>query len=244
MATWIVHLRIAEGLLALIPGLDAAQFSIGNIAPDGGLPNEDWSHFDPPKEVTHYLRPADAFGRNYLKINDQLFFNKYLKKVLPTEMARFSFLLGYLFHLQTDNLWRRHIWWPTKDKFQEEFKGDSLLGREVKRDWYGLDIAYVRKHPDSLFWKVFVQAEYTQNYLDHFPDEAIPKQLAYIKEFYQRRDPQLEEAYRLNNNIYLTEVEVAAFVDLSIKQLFSIYQKLYIENIDIPEGAESALDLN
>ena len=33
MATWIAHLRIAEALLELIPGLAADQFAIGNIAP-------------------------------------------------------------------------------------------------------------------------------------------------------------------------------------------------------------------
>ncbi len=53
MATWIVHLRIAENLLACIPALDAAQFAIGNVAPDSGIPDEKWEKFDPPPEVTH-----------------------------------------------------------------------------------------------------------------------------------------------------------------------------------------------
>lgn len=62
MAIWIAHLRLAENLLARIPNLDEAQFAIGNIAPDSGVPDEKWEHFDPPKEVTHFVRtpPPDV----------------------------------------------------------------------------------------------------------------------------------------------------------------------------------------
>jgi len=40
LATWIAHLRLAENLLERIPGLDAAQFAIGNVAPDSGIPTK------------------------------------------------------------------------------------------------------------------------------------------------------------------------------------------------------------
>jgi hypothetical protein len=52
MATWITHLRIAENLIERIPGLAAAPFPVGNIAPDGFMKlydqrtGEDWT--------THY----------------------------------------------------------------------------------------------------------------------------------------------------------------------------------------------
>ena len=52
MATWIVHLRLAENLMQMIEGLDAPQFAIGNIAPDSGMPDEKWEKFEPPVEVT------------------------------------------------------------------------------------------------------------------------------------------------------------------------------------------------
>lgn len=53
MATWIAHLRIAENLIKKYD-FEKKPFIIGNIAPDSGVPNEDWSKFDPPKEVTHW----------------------------------------------------------------------------------------------------------------------------------------------------------------------------------------------
>jgi len=46
MASWIVHLRIAELLLGMIDGLDAPYFAIGNIAPDSGIPDENWENFN------------------------------------------------------------------------------------------------------------------------------------------------------------------------------------------------------
>ena len=60
MASWIVHLRIADRLLEHITGLDPAQFAIGNVAPDSGRPDEKWENFDPPGEVTHYQTPESA----------------------------------------------------------------------------------------------------------------------------------------------------------------------------------------
>jgi hypothetical protein len=46
LASWIVHLRITEKLLDMIDGLDVSCFTIGNIAPDSGIPDENWENFD------------------------------------------------------------------------------------------------------------------------------------------------------------------------------------------------------
>ena len=37
MASWIVHLRIADQLLDRIPDLRSTEFVVGNIAPDSGM---------------------------------------------------------------------------------------------------------------------------------------------------------------------------------------------------------------
>jgi hypothetical protein len=49
-------------------------------------------------------------------IADLDFYRKYLAGVSPEERERFSFLLGYFFHLVTDNLWTVNIWRPHKEK--------------------------------------------------------------------------------------------------------------------------------
>ena len=147
MATWIVHLRLAENLLGMIEGLDPASFALGSIAPDSGIPDEKWENFTPPPEVSHFAAPDDAPWR----MADLEFYRRYLASPAePDDAERFSFLLGYFFHLVTDNLWDRQIGQPTQARLAAEFEADPQFVWEVKRDWYGLDFIYVRDHPDSV----------------------------------------------------------------------------------------------
>jgi hypothetical protein len=74
MGTWISHLRIAEKLLQFFPALDEVTFTFGNLSPDSGVPNADWTGFDPPKEVTHFLRK----GGGEDDIHDLVFYRQYL----------------------------------------------------------------------------------------------------------------------------------------------------------------------
>ena len=45
MASWMIHLRVADLLMDKIPGLDEIAFVMGNIAPDSGVPNADWTAY-------------------------------------------------------------------------------------------------------------------------------------------------------------------------------------------------------
>lgn len=114
MATWITHLRLAENLLAMIGGLDAHCFAMGNIAPDSGIPDEKWEKFDPPTDVTHFQVPGQAHRSSA----DLAFYRRYTASVGPDDDREcFSFLLGYFFHLVTDNLWSHQIARPTGLRF-------------------------------------------------------------------------------------------------------------------------------
>jgi hypothetical protein len=242
MASWIVHLRIADKLLDRIPELNAGQFAIGNIAPDSGVPDENWENFDPPNEVTHfkYQESPDSAGI----YQDLKFFQQYLQAnvTLEDDPERFSFLLGYFFHLITDNLWVDRIGKPTREHYQSEFEKNPGFIWEVKKDWYGLDFAYVRSHPESIFWGVFVGSHYQEEYLEFFPPGAIAKQLEYIKNFYQRTDDAVEEKLRLTNNIYLNEAEMALFVDGAYRDLIRIYHAIWDRGVPV-KGLVSAVEL-
>jgi hypothetical protein len=61
MAPWIVHLCITDKLLDQIPNLSPAEFVVRNIAPDSGMPNEDWSAFTLSEDVSHF-KTTDADG--------------------------------------------------------------------------------------------------------------------------------------------------------------------------------------
>src|SRR5215510_9495267 len=104
MATWITHMRIAEYFIDNYPHLDKLDFLIGNIAPDSGVPNEDWSKFTPDTNIWHWKLNGKDIETDDLK-------HKYLKK----ENCFYSFYLGYYFHLLTDIEWEIFF----KKKMQE-----------------------------------------------------------------------------------------------------------------------------
>lgn len=109
MASWMTHLRLAGRLHERIPALDAAQFGIGNIAPDAGVPDENWKNFDPPPNVTHY---SHGKGRRGRYIRDLEFYPQFEAALAPgnPNVTQRSFLLGYFFHLLTDRLFDAYIW--------------------------------------------------------------------------------------------------------------------------------------
>jgi hypothetical protein len=240
MATWIVHLRLAENLLQMIDGLDEPYFAIGNIAPDSGIPDENWESFNPPPEVLHFEVEVSAT----FKIADLDFYRQYLLPMRKSDLdvKRFSFLLGYFFHLVTDNLWTQEIGHPTQTRFADEFEANPKFIWEVKRDWYGLDLAYVRAYPESLFWSTFLDAEYTDDYLEFLPRDAIQQRMAYIKELYQRTDERIEELWVRRPNKYLTQEEVDGFIDLGTQLLHDSYRFLW-EQGKKTSGASSVLEI-
>jgi hypothetical protein len=222
MATWIVHLRIAENLLANFPGLDESQFAVGNVAPDSGLPDEKWEKFDPPSEVLHFSRGDDRFSISC----DLVFFRKYLGKMdFSADPPRFGFLLGYFTHLVTDNLWSLEIGQPTLEKYKTRFDADKNFIWEVKEDWYGLDHIYVREFPYSLFRKTFLNCPYRADYLDFLPEKNIQVRVDYIREFYQRDDEKID-ALLARPFQYLSKTDMDRFVDESSRKLAAWIKQL------------------
>lgn len=75
MASWIIHLCVAQELMERTKIKCAAEFIMGNIAPDSGVPNEDGSGFVPSSEVSHYNQKDE----NGIKgIHEELFIRNYL----------------------------------------------------------------------------------------------------------------------------------------------------------------------
>jgi hypothetical protein len=237
LATWIVHLRLAENLLEHLTGLDAAQFAIGNVAPDSGIPDENWEKFDPPPEITHFKISAGVI--KYLA--DLEFFRRYLVAASPQDVGRFSFRLGYFFHLLTDNLWSQLVGRPTHALYGEQFAANPKFIWEVKDDWYGLDFIYIRDHPANFFQRVFLPAHPDGFDLDFLPKHALEHQLTHIKTFYQRQDAEIQALFE-RPYIYLSQAEMDNFIAKATDRLVRIYQTLWPTPPDLT-GKTSALEL-
>ena len=237
MATWIAHLRIAENLLEGISGLDPGQFAIGNIAPDSGIPDENWEKFDPPPQVTHFKRSKSV----HKDIADLDFFRKYLVGVSRDDTERFSFRLGYFFHLIVDNLWTIEIGRPTSKRWAKQFAADKKFIWEVKEDWYGLDQIFVREYPDCLFWRIFQHAEPVSANLDFLPSKALQRQLEHIRTFYQRDDEEIRMMIS-RPMIYLSKSEMDHFVDKATERIYVLFHILWPSPPDL-NGLSSALEI-
>ncbi len=227
MATWIVHLRIAEHMLGVISGLQEDAFTLGNVAPDSGIPDENWEHFDPPPKVTHF-QPED---NSLFRCADLDFFRAYLSpntSLLGKE--DFSIRLGYFFHLVTDNLWYLRVGKPAWERWRAQFSTDAKFWDEIKSDWYGLDHIYVRNHPESLFWRVFVKCAYQEDSLPFLPPQAVQHQLTHIQNYYRsNKQNVLGMLKRPFHHLNMSQVD--GFVDEANRKLFDIYQKLWIDKI-------------
>jgi hypothetical protein len=187
MGTWICHLRIAEKLLPHFPELDKVTFTFGNLAPDSGIPNETWTEFDPPKEVTHFLQKGEGED----KIRDLVYYRDYLANINPhDDLQSYSFRLVYFTHLICDILWMKYLGSPTKTAFHDLIAEDEAKAwGKIKCDWYGLDQIYNRAHPEGLFWQVIHKIPNPPSYLPFIQEVALHRQYDYIHKFHGEHDP-------------------------------------------------------
>lgn len=207
MATWISHMRIAEHFMNSNSALNNGKFLVGNIAPDCGVPNDDWSKFTPDPTITHW-----QIGENKSSIDADNFKQKYLQ----SKNENYPFYLGYYFHLLTDIEWGKFY----ERKKQEPLYADGL-GKDknfiwtIKKDWYGQDHVYLQEHKESVFYSMFSKIDDFPNlYFDFYPDNAFIRQIKYITNFYLEANENPEREFP-----FLSKEEMNVFIKNTIKLL-------------------------
>jgi hypothetical protein len=213
MATWGAHIRIAEAILGVYSHLHTESFLVGNVGPDCGEPNEDWSVFSPSKAVSHWIDNQD-------KIQADAFYEQYLTQNI-SDHKHYSFLLGYYVHLLTDMEWtdmmavrRDH------DPLYQELKTNPSFIWTIKEDWYDLDHLYFKKNPHSAFHKVFKHITAFPDYLDYYPQGGIERQLKYISGFYADYAGNPDRVYT-----FLVEEEMDRFVREKSEMLIEVLKE-------------------
>jgi len=221
MASWMVHLRVAEQLRTRYPRLCATEFIVGNIAPDSGVPNADWSAFTPDTKTSHFKVKAD--GGKWV-VSTECFVEKYFteSQVRAYNERQLSFYLGYYTHLLTDLRWVAEIVSESIAADRDAYHSDpSAAIWEWKRDWYDLDYLYLRDHPDFPAFEIYASAKGFQNdYMEEFSPDAFDNRRAYITDFYRKVQGNLDRDYP-----YLSKKRMDLFVkttaDRIEEQLFS-----------------------
>ncbi len=241
MASWMVHLRVADLIMGQIGQqmvsnksgdirstsiLDKTAFVMGNIAPDSGVPTEDGSAYVPDKKTSHFKTMrgaqimAESMGRREGKpqIDIESFVEKYFTREQREgyDQRQYSFYLGYLVHLLTDVLWVREIYWPAVQAEAEAYSADHMgTVRKWKRDWYDLDFLYLREHPDFRAFHIYKDAvDFHNDLMEEFSQDAFENRRQYITWFYGQERDGLDRYYP-----YLNQEQMDAFVGLAVREI-------------------------
>ena len=229
MATWVTHLIIADRVLENVPGLNRHSFCVGNIAPDCNVENPDWSQFDPPREVTHWMS-----AKRKAAADCERFFDEYIEarrhQIDPEK--EYSFLLGYYAHLVTDAefqrftrdadrvtaCWERIRAHPALSVQSEGLPEtwDSvkrLISREDRmKDIYTIEAEYLQDHPDSGYLTEILNHRTFPDYIDYLPKGAIVRKVGVMGYL-----PEKEcGAFPF---VAMTREEYAAFLDRAAEQV-------------------------
>ena len=236
MATWMGHLRVAEIILPHFPELDPGQFTYGSLAPDFGKPLEGSEDFHPPKEISHFIIKQD----DQPVFRDLLFFRNYLSEdAVRDDLRRFSFLMGYFFHLTLDGLWHEWIGNASKRDYSQLIKEH---GNEawwlMKDDWYGIDVQYAQENRDCIFWTEILTMQDFPLYLDFQDKDAVLEQMERIRELYSNPPQDLLER---DSFPYLSKKTMDKYVTESVEILLEISGLIYRGKV--PQGCETFLDL-
>lgn len=210
MATWMIHLRIADILLDKIPGLSPIEFIMGSMAPDSGVPNEAGTAFIPSTAISHY-RIDDGKGRKIIEAHRFVtdFFTPELR--MSYNQPEFSFYLGYYTHLLADVFWSELVAWPVREKYPQ------ATWAEIKEDWYDQDFRYLSKHPGFRTFRAYLgSVGFVNRYMDFFSPDAFDKRREYITSFYLQKKENLDREYR-----YLTEGSANQFVDEAVHRILA-----------------------
>jgi len=224
MASWMVHLRIADKLLTKLSDLIDIEFVVGNMAPDSGVPNADGSAFIPSGDISHF-KTTDADGLKDIHLHKYVerFFTEAQRKQYDSKQN--SFYLGYLTHLLTDIMWVDSIVRPSISKFKPLYDKDRKeWNRILKKDWYDLDYLYIKKNPNFRAFSIYSSAVGFENkYIDFFRKDAFHERREYIVSFYSKENNNSDRDY-----IYLTENEMDRFVYESVDNIYKILLEDYL----------------
>jgi len=186
MATWIVHLRIADYLLSQVPNLVNKEYVVGNIAPDAGEPNKDWTEFTPPGYITHWI--DQEIGMIQLE--------KIEKQYLHNCNYRLPFYLGYYTHLVVDTYWGNLVKQYNKTHFGREKNVDPEIVKCFRRETTFIEKEYYSNNKNKKAFEIFLSiTEFENRYFDYFSKEAIIKKVDYIQKYMLRPNEPINCVY-------------------------------------------------
>ena len=215
MATWVIHLRVADALrnrwqpLQTLPEL---PFVVGNLVPDGGV--EVSPHVYVPDSATTHWTPTgkkrdidvEAFCRAYLQ-----------NPALTPEQT--AFYRGYEAHLRTDVEWIWQILKPLKQKLGiAHFTGTPYDGR-LRQNLTYLEQAFCRQAKSFQAWELAQQTKaFPNDVLPYYAEDTLTLKLQELRERYA-------EPVAPPEQYLVTAGQLDAFVRQTVEQIISVWWK-------------------
>lgn len=215
MASWIIHLRVADALISRFKNICETEFVVGNLAPDSGVPNADWSDFSPSPVISHFKLP-DETGHMRANIGKYIECHFTAEKQMNYTPRQYSFYLGYLCHLLTDLLWVKSVFPICAAKSPEAYATDPKgIVWTWKKDFFDIDTLFLRNNPEFRSFAIYENAiGFKNEYLDIFSSDAFEQKRAYITSFYNVERNDFDREY-----FYFTEKEACEFVLLATDEI-------------------------
>ena len=194
MANWITHTVIADKILEKGLKIDKVGFTVGNIAPDCNVENEDRTDFTPSRETTHFMSEKNQKST----VDCEKFYENYIKDRRFDNGEQYAFLWGYYSHLITDREYQINFVRneqrvkssferiKANKRLQAKIDGypenldtlKTVFGRsEIFGDIKHLEHAYLLSHPDSSYNTVLRNITDFSDYIDFLPQGAILRKI-------------------------------------------------------------------
>ena len=222
MATWLVHLRIADYFMNNIFIPNETEFVVGSVAPDCGYGKKDsFGEFTPPPSVTHWTPTGRKIDCRYKD-----FYGEYLKNAENDD--DFSFYLGYYVHLLTDIMWSSKIYLPTREIYREQYAKNPEFLKVIKVDWYDLDHKFLRDNPNFKPFKLLAEKRTVKDYLPYYEKNQLTVQIHSIVNFYRSNlgKENLDRKYK-----YLDEKTAANFISCACALIYADLERKNIIDV-------------
>ncbi len=183
MATWVLHLRVAEKIAKKLDFLDETAYYVGTIAPDSGRMVDNFTYL-PNKDVSHWKREGVSYEQRFEDNAD--FFSKYCEN--EKDNFKRSFYLGYYVHILTDTVYVRDIIHPFIKANGKDFWRANI--EKIRAGWYEIDHRFVAKnrdfHPLEVIYGV---REFKNTFLDYFTEDDITERILFAADLYRNGKP-------------------------------------------------------
>ena len=179
MATWVVHLRVAEKVLNHLSDINETAYYVGTLAPDSGRMADAFTYL-PPKDVSHWKREGVSFEQRF--IDNSEFYKKYGEN--ETDPFKKSLFIGYYVHILLDTMYVREVIRPFIEKNGRPFWRENI--DKIRAGWYELDFRFVSRtqkfRPLEIIDSV---TEFPNVYFDYFTPDDIIDRVRYASDLYR-----------------------------------------------------------